>query len=35
MLEGTMADLRQILTDKAIARLPNAEERQYKVRARR
>jgi integrase len=27
-----MADLRQILTDKAVARLPHAEEKQYKVR---
>ncbi len=27
-----MADLRQILTDKAIARLPYAKEKQYKVR---
>jgi hypothetical protein len=27
-----MADLRQILTDKAVARLPYAEEKQYKVR---
>lgn len=27
-----MADLRQILTDKAVARLPYAKEKQYKVR---
>ena len=27
-----MDDLRQILTDKAIARLPYAKEKQYKVR---
>jgi hypothetical protein len=27
-----MADLRQILTDKAVARLPCAKEKQYKVR---
>src|ERR1700716_1685543 len=32
MLEGTMEDLRQTLTDKAVARLSYAEQKQYKVR---
>jgi hypothetical protein len=27
-----MTDMRQILTDKSIARLPSAEQKQYKVR---
>jgi hypothetical protein len=30
-----MGDLRQILTDKAVAHLPHAREKQYKVRDNR